>query len=103
MHDVSYFCCLKHIRKTRQIDCYEDFVDAGRVSAQRLKGNLIQRRIPEYAFVGESFKFQARFQVSKRVSKSSARRGAISAPASHLIRDLVWQLDGLGLAIAVGR
>ena len=67
MHDVSYFCCLKHILKTRQIGGYEDFVEAGRVSAQRLKGNLIQRRIPGYAFVGKSFELQARFEVKKRV------------------------------------
>ncbi len=42
MHDVSYFCCLKQILKTRQIGGDEDFVDAGRVSALRLKGDLIQ-------------------------------------------------------------
>jgi hypothetical protein len=86
-----------------QIGGYEDFVDAGRVSAQRLKGDLIQWLIPKYAFVGEIFEFQARFGVSEDVWKSSALRGAISAPASHLIRDLDWQLDGLGLTIAIGR
>ena len=67
MHDVSYFCCLKHILKTWQIGGYEDFVLARRVSAQRLKGNLIQRCIPGYAFVGKSFEFQARFEVGKLV------------------------------------
>ena len=42
MHDVSYFCCLKHILETKQLGGDEDFVRTGRVSALGLKGDLIQ-------------------------------------------------------------
>jgi hypothetical protein len=41
VHDVSYFCRLKHILETKQIGGYEDFVQPGRVSALGLKDDLI--------------------------------------------------------------
>jgi hypothetical protein len=59
MHEVSYFCCLKHILETRQIGSYQKFVQPDWVGFLRLYGYLIHLCIPEYAFVGKICDFQA--------------------------------------------
>ena len=67
MHEVSYFCCLKHFLESRQIGCYQDFVWPSWVCALRVKDDLIVLSVPDYALMGEGCDLQARFGVSKFV------------------------------------
>jgi hypothetical protein len=53
--------------------------------------------------MGEGCDFKARFKVSKFELATSAHFGAVNAPKSLTISELVWQSDDLGLATTLSR
>ena len=103
MHEVSYFCCIKHFLKSIQIGCYQNFVWSSWVCALRFKDDLIVLSVPDYAFMGEGCDFQARFKVSKFELGPSTHRGAVNAHTRRTFSDIVWQSDDFGLATTISR